>query len=317
MRRYRKTAGMLVFAFAVLAGSSPAYAGSLDLAYNNVGISFGNSKKFTGLRFNLKDNGIREIDGINATFWVPGENQKGRIRGLSLGLIGVNASRVAGLNLGLVGVTGEYVDGVSVGLVGLAATERMRGIGIGGIGMGGGEFTGIMVGGIGLGGESMTGLAVGGVGIGATTMRGVGAGLVGIGGEDLKGVYLGGIGVGAESFTGFGVGLVGVGGEKLKGLFAGGVGVGCETLTGVGISLFGVAGETLEGAAVTVVWNQFEDARWLATGAVNRARYRMTGIQIGLINVAESLHGVQLGLINFAGNNPKYLRVLPIINMHL
>lgn len=40
------------------------------------------------------------------------------------------------------------------------------------------------------------------------------------------------------------------------------------------------------------------------------------GLTIALLNNTRSLHGVQLGLINYAANNPKWLRLLPVINMH-
>ena len=51
-------------------------------------------------------------------------------------------------------------------------------------------------------------------------------------------------------------------------------------------------------------------------GAWNRAISDMIGFQLGIANSAEYLRGVQIGLINYVGNNPKWARVLPIINMH-
>jgi len=36
-----------------------------------------------------------------------------------------------------------------------------------------------------------------------------------------------------------------------------------------------------------------------------------------LYNRTEELHGLQVGLLNYAGNNPKGLRMLPFVNMHL
>jgi len=43
---------------------------------------------------------------------------------------------------------------------------------------------------------------------------------------------------------------------------------------------------------------------------------QMRGLQIGILNIAFNLHGLQIGAINYAKNNPKFLRLLPIINMH-
>ena len=41
------------------------------------------------------------------------------------------------------------------------------------------------------------------------------------------------------------------------------------------------------------------------------------GLSIGLLNVARHLNGIQIGLLNYAGNNPKFLRLLPLVNAHL
>lgn len=41
------------------------------------------------------------------------------------------------------------------------------------------------------------------------------------------------------------------------------------------------------------------------------------GLSIGLVNKAQKLRGIQMGLINYAGNNPKGLKWLPFLNMHL
>ena len=41
------------------------------------------------------------------------------------------------------------------------------------------------------------------------------------------------------------------------------------------------------------------------------------GIQIGLLNFTRHLRGFQFGLLNYAGNNPKWAKLLPIMNIHL
>jgi hypothetical protein len=43
----------------------------------------------------------------------------------------------------------------------------------------------------------------------------------------------------------------------------------------------------------------------------------MFGLSVALYNRANELHGIQLGVLNYAGNNPKGLRMLPFINLHL
>ena len=42
-----------------------------------------------------------------------------------------------------------------------------------------------------------------------------------------------------------------------------------------------------------------------------------TGLSIGLVNYTARLKRVQLGLANYAGNNPRWLRLLPLVNVHL
>jgi len=65
--------------FLIFLRNSSLQAQSLNIPSENWGISFGNSKEFTGLRFNIQDDGVRKINGINVTFWKP----KGRYMEIS------------------------------------------------------------------------------------------------------------------------------------------------------------------------------------------------------------------------------------------
>ncbi|MFQ5629833.1 MAG: LA_2272 family surface repeat-containing protein [bacterium] len=38
---------------------------------------------------------------------------------------------------------------------------------------------------------------------------------------------------------------------------------------------------------------------------------------MGIFNFAKKLKGFQIGFLNYAGNNPKWLRLLPLMNVHL
>jgi hypothetical protein len=40
------------------------------------------------------------------------------------------------------------------------------------------------------------------------------------------------------------------------------------------------------------------------------------GLTIGLYNRTKKLKGVQIGVLNYAENNPKGLRITPLINFH-
>ncbi len=55
----------------------------------------------------------------------------------------------------------------------------------------------------------------------------------------------------------------------------------------------------------------------LAVGALCRSSRLSRGMTVALINSTNRLQGVQLGLVNHAGNNPRGLKVLPILNVHL
>ena len=55
--------------FSAAAGSVSAQ--SLDIPSKKWGLSFGNSKEFTGLRFNFRDHGVVRITGVNVTLWTP------------------------------------------------------------------------------------------------------------------------------------------------------------------------------------------------------------------------------------------------------
>jgi len=60
-----------------------------------------------------------------------------------------------------------------------------------------------------------------------------------------------------------------------------------------------------------------KDARWFTAAAFNQASYNMVGLQIGIFNTAGSLHGVQIGVLNYVGDNPKWARILPLVNLNL
>jgi len=47
------------------------------------------------------------------------------------------------------------------------------------------------------------------------------------------------------------------------------------------------------------------------------ANRETVGLSIGLVNYTAELRGVQIGLLNYARNNPRWLRLLPFLNLHL
>ena len=70
---------------AVVSGHS-LLAQSLNIPSKKWGVSFGNSKDFTGLRFNFRDSRVERVTGVNFTLWMPRKDNKDAVvTGLSLG----------------------------------------------------------------------------------------------------------------------------------------------------------------------------------------------------------------------------------------
>jgi hypothetical protein len=321
---------------------SSLLAQSLDIPASTWGISFGNSKKFTGLRFNFRDSHVDEIKGLNVTLWTPKENEQSRVTGISFGVI-PGGGTMRGLNLGIAGVGADKrLCGISLGLLGVGSGGEMRGIMVGGLGAGGGgNVTGLAVGGLGVGtGGNLKGIMFGGLGAGSGgNMSGIGIGLIGVGsgsdltglmiggigagaGGDAKGIILGGIGAGAGGdFTGFGFGLIGVGaGGHLKGIAVGGVGAGAPEVTGLVIGGIGAGALDFTGAALALGFVKIDNNGMLKGGSVSAFNYikgTQRGITLGIVNYAYELHGIQIGLINYVRDNPILFKIMPLVNFNL
>lgn len=99
-----------------------------------------------------------------------------------------------------------------------------------------------------------------------------------------------------------GIAIAGLGftGKKINGLAISSLALSANKVNGVGISLH-MGGEKINGLAITG-WNEIKTC---------------TGLSIAIYNNAEKLHGFQIGLLNHVANNPKLLRWLPLINLHL
>lgn len=139
---------------------------SLDLAVNGVGVSFGNSPRFTGLRFNLVDSRVEEINGINVTLWKPEENSFAVIRGISAGLYAPRADALSGISLGgFAVVAGSSLSGIAVGGLAVVSEGEMSGITVGGLAaVAEGSASGIMAGGLASVTEGpMSGISIGGL----------------------------------------------------------------------------------------------------------------------------------------------------------
>jgi len=331
----------LAFILVLLALAGVVSAQSLDIPSERWGISFGNSKNFSGLRFNFRDGGVEHIRGVNVTLWQPRDKMNdeavveglslglipgaGTLRGIQIGLLGVAGTKeIRGLSFGLLGAgSGGSIKGITIGGLGLGAGEDLVGINIGGLGAGaGGNVTGINIGGLGIGsGGNLTGITIGGLGAGASdNVKGINIGGLGIGaGEDMIGLNVGGLGVGAGGkLVGLNIAGIGAGaGDSLSGLTFAGVGAGSTNVRGLVVAGVAAGGQHIRGvllAGAFTALGKDGDLRGIAAAPVNWHKGSTTGLSIGIVNYAWTLKGLQLGLVNIVRDNPPGLRVLPIFN---
>jgi hypothetical protein len=331
-------AGLILFL--ISAANQALFGQSFDIPNKKWGLSFGNSPEFTGLRFNFRDNQVRHIRGVNITLWQPRKDNKdsvidgisfglipggGTLRGVQIGILGASAEKMmSGINIGGLGVgCGGDVSGINIGGLGVGAGNDMIGINIGGLGMGAGKnLRGINIGGLGAGaGEDIIGVNIGGLGIGASrNAQGINIGGLGAGaGQDMIGINIGGLGLGAGrrlagiNISGFGAGA----GQRLTGLTICGFAAGSTEVLGLTIGGFAVGGEFLKGihlAGGMVHVVRGGQMVGFAASPFNYFRGSQNGLAIGIVNYAFRVKGVQIGLINFVRDNPKYLKVLPVMN---
>ena len=329
----------LVLALAALS-AAPLGAQVLDLTIHGNGLAIGDKPNMNGIRLNFRDRQLEQINGVNATMWMPYSPARGTVNGIALGLPGTGAGRINGIGVGVIGVGaedsfrgigiggigvggGHDLTGIFVGGIGVGGGGGVEGLSIGGIGVGsGGTLKGIQIGGIGVGGAGdLTGISIGGIGVGGGgSVRGLAIGGIGVGGAgDFTGVGIGGIGVGSGgSTTGLMIGGVGVGsGGKVKGLAIGGVGVGAPELNGVIVSPIAAGGVNVKAIVVAGAYFKVEEKGRFDGGsvsAVNYVRGAQHGLTIGLWNYARELHGGQVGLINISDNDGKR-RVIPLLSV--
>jgi hypothetical protein len=323
-------AGLLLFSFQGALGQS------LDLGAKGYGLSFGNSKRFTGIRLNLVDSQVERISGLNLTLWNPGKNPDAVYNGLAMGLIGTKSRLINGIALSGIGVNAtERIRGIAAGTLGVGAKD-MTGLAIGLIMVDvHGHFRGINIsGGWTLKGEQMDGLALSLGSAMAKHVRGAAiAGFFAGGQQSFSGLALAGGGVFASSFHGLGISGFGAGGEDVKGVLLTGGGMGGARMDGIFVAGLGLgATERIRGFAFGSFLAVAPEVKGVMIGGLNGlyidridlvdflhfelANKEFTGLSIGLVNYSAKLKGVQIGLINYAANNPRWLRLLPLINLH-
>jgi hypothetical protein len=252
---------------------------ALNFPTRKYGISIGNSYEFTGIRINFADENVKVINGLNVTFWLKrAKNQNAVVNGISVGVI----------------PTGGTMQPINIGLLALGSANGLNGLSIGGTVVGsGGNINGLATGGIVVGSSgNINGLCVSGLGTMADGENSV-----------ISGIAVSGICVGAH--------------KAINGLAIGGLVVSNGDINGVATGLAYIsAGEVFRGLAVTAGYLKSDMFKGIAIASYARTN-QMNGLSIALYNRTKELHGVQFGLLNYAENNPKGLRILPFINLHL
>ncbi len=218
-------------------------------------------------------------------------NVTGVTRGATLAGIFARSDTTSGLVAGGLLAFGRQHDGVvfSFGVAGTGG--RLRGLSSGLLTSGAQNAQGIMASGIcTFTGEDATGILAGGAcALAGRKLRGIALSLgVAGAGRQLDGIAIGGLGAGS--------------GDRIRGLAAGSLVVMAPDVTGISI-----------GALNGVILEEINLEDFLKIRTVNR---KHRGLAIGLVNYSADLQGVQIGLFNIAGNNRKWLRILPLINCH-
>ena len=218
-----------------LAQDTTVNSNSFNFPSRTCGISIGNSTEFSGLRFNLADEQVKEINGVNVTFWLKfAKNQEAVVNGLSLGVI----------------PTGGSLQSLNIGLLGVGAHHNIYGLNLSG---------GVLGASGNIGGVSISGLLAMALGkeskLSGLTVAGLGA----AGSKSINGVAFGGFVVGTEgSINGFGITCGYLVAKNLSGLAVAGFS-NTQQMTGISIALFNRTKE-LHGLQIGILNNA--DNNW-------------------------------------------------------
>jgi hypothetical protein len=252
--------------------------GGVLLGVGSVGLALGGVPSVTGIRVNLRDRCLGQVNGLNLTLLPPprideGPFPTGSVRGMALGAAPVAAT----------------LDGVALGGLAIVAGDRLTGVGLGGLA--------VVSGGV-MQGAHLGGLAV----VSERGMRGAQLGGIAVVSEgSIQGVQLGGLAVVSEGSI-RGVQVAGIalsGGDVVEGIQVAGVALAArQRLSGIKVAGVTVSAPEMNGIALSGI-NRFEIQR---------------GIAVGFYNRTDRLKGVQIGVLNRANANPAPFRLLPIVN---
>jgi len=218
--------------------------------------------------------------------------------GIRINFADKNVKRINGLNITFwlkkFQNYGAAVNGISIGVIPNCGSMQPLNIGLLGLGTSQNNMNGISIGGFLIGsGGSINGLCISGL----VTMADGDSSVI-------SGIGISGIGLAAE--------------KAVNGIAIGGLAVGSEEeINGIASSLAYLSGgKNFRGIAVTGGYLRSEFLKVCPLPVMPKP-FKCHGFSVAIYNRAKELHGIQFGLINYAGNNPKGLRMLPFINLHL
>jgi hypothetical protein len=124
--------------------------------------------------------------------------------------------------------------------------------------------------------------------------------------EKINGISIASISHAAIKINGIAASFV-INSDTLNGVFVGVVVAGSEpalnnkVINGIAVGIIGAGAEKVKGATLGLFW------------CYSKEHF---GLSMATYNSTDNLHGLQIGLLNYAGNNPKLLRWMPLINFH-
>ncbi len=224
--------------------------------------------------------------------------------GIRINFIDKNVKRINGLNVTFwsnnalrfdrwlnEGNDSSVINGISMGIIPTAGSMQPINLGLMGVRTSPKNLNGLSAGGTYiLSAGNINGLSISGL----LTQTGV------INGIAVSGLFVAGI-------------------QGINGLAIGGLAVSSDTKNINGVALSpGIlyCGNNFKGIGVSGIFLRSGVFKGLALAGFAKTN-QMFGLSFALYNRTNELHGIMLGLLNYAGNNPRGLRMLPFLNMHL
>jgi hypothetical protein len=153
--------------------------------------------------------------------------------------------------------------------------------------------------------------------------NGIEFGAIGTYSKICNGIQIGGLAATSDYANGLTIAGIMATANKINGVALSPFAINADTLNGLFIAGFGIAAgdprtpkKMINGFALAIVAVGAEKVRGVTVSAIWSYSKEHYGLSIACYNKTEILHGLQIGLLNYAGNNPKLVRWLPLINFH-